>query len=335
MKIVVDVYGGDNAPKEIIKGAVASLKKEQGFSLVLVGNKAEINQLLQSCEYEKNRVEIIDAPDVITNEDIPTIALRKKTQSSLVKSFDKLNEDIEAKAFVSAGSTGATLTGAVLLLKRIQGINRPGLAPLLPIMGSEKEVMLIDCGAVSDPKPLNLLQYAQMGNAYMKAVVGEKNPRIGLLSNGTEDGKGNERNKEAFRLLKEADINFLGNLEGRDILSGNYDVVVADGFSGNIALKASEGTALGMFSLIKDGILNGGLRAKLGYILLKPVFKKIKNKMDYNDKGGAVVLGLKKIVVKAHGSSKEKSICASILQAKQMVESNVVKKIEELFQIEQ
>lgn len=327
MKIVVDIFGGDNAPVEIVKGAVKSLEKD-GFSLVLVGKKEEIENLLSAENYDKSRVEIIDARDIITNNDVPTEALRKKPESSLVKSFEILRNDAEAEGFVSAGSTGAVLTGGVLLLPRIKGINRPALAPILPRSDGGK-VMLIDCGANAECKSLNLVQFAQMGTAFMKAVNGVENPVVGLLSNGTEDKKGNDLTKESFGLLKEAEINFKGNIEGRDILLGDCDVVVADGFSGNIALKASEGAALMMFDLIKKGILNGKLRAKIGYLLLKPVFKEIKKVMDYNDNGGAVLLGLKKIVIKAHGSSKAKSIAAAIWQAKQMAESGVVTKIEE------
>lgn len=333
MKIVIDAFGGDNAPVEIIKGTVIALNKVEGFNIVMVGREKEINKILSDLSYPKARLEIIDAPDIITNEDTPTQALRAKKDSSLVRCFDILNSDDEAKAFVSAGSTGAVLTGAVLLLKRIKGINRPALAPLLPIIGSDKQVLLIDCGANADPKPLNLIQFAEMGSAFMKTVYNIDNPRIGLLSNGTEDAKGNMLSKEVFGLLKEKEqLNFVGNLEARDILYGEYDVVVSDGFSGNIALKSCEGTALGIFELIKNGIMQGGIKAKIGYLLLKPVFKNIKKKMDYNDNGGAVLLGLKKIVIKSHGSSKAKSICASILQAKQMVDSKVVEKIEEIIE---
>lgn len=330
MKIVVDAYGGDNAPFEIVKGVIDAINKENGFTVVLVGKEQELAKILADCTCDKERVEIVDAQDIITNDDSPTEAVRTKTNSSLAKSFDILNNDQDAQAFVSAGSTGAVLTGAVLLLKRIKGINRPGLAPLLPVMKGDGQVLLIDCGANADPKAMNLVQFAIMGSAFMESVYKIKNPRVGLLSNGTEDKKGNALSKETFPLLQQSNINFKGNLEGRDVISGDYDVVVSDGFSGNVALKSCEGTALGMFGLIKNGIMQGGLRAKLGYLLLKPVFKSIKKKMDYNDKGGAVLLGLKKIVIKSHGSSKAKSICASVLQAKQMVDSSVVQKIEEI-----
>jgi glycerol-3-phosphate acyltransferase PlsX len=235
-------------------------------------------------------------------------------------------------ALVSAGSTGAVLTGGVLLLKRIRGIQRPALSPILPTL-TGGNVMLIDCGANVEPKARNLVEFAQMGAVYMQKVYNIDNPRIALLSNGTEDSKGNTLNKEVFPLLKESQLNFIGNMEAREILSGDYDVVVADGFSGNIALKACEGTALSMFSLIKKGIMSGSLRAKLGYLLLKPVLKDIKKTLDYNDNGGAVLLGLEKVLVKSHGSSKAKAICNSILQARDLVASGVLEKLKEEFTV--
>ncbi len=328
MKIVLDVFGGDNAPQEILNGAKAALEKESDFELVLCGKKDVIDAYVEENALDVKRIIVLDATEVITNDESPVDAVRNKPDSSIVKAYDYLNSDSDAKAFVSAGSTGAVLTGAVLLLKRIKGINRPALSPVLPTV-TDRNVLLIDCGANTEPKAINLVQFAKMGSAFMKSVYGVETPKVGLLSNGTEDKKGNTLNKEAFPMLKEAGINFVGNMEAREILSGDYDVVVSDGFSGNIALKASEGTALGMFGLIKDGIMKGGLRAKLGYLLLKPVFKGVKKKMDYNDNGGAVLLGLQKIVVKSHGNSKAKAICNSILQAKNMVESGIIEKIGE------
>ena len=328
MKIVLDVFGGDNAPQEILNGAKAALEKESDFELVLCGKKDIIDAYIKENALDGTRITVLDATEVITNDESPVDAVRNKPDSSIVKAYDYLNSDSDAKAFVSAGSTGAVLTGAVLLLKRIKGINRPALSPVLPTV-TDKNVLLIDCGANTEPKAINLVQFAKMGSAFMKSVYGVESPKVGLLSNGTEDKKGNTLNKEAFPMLKEAGISFVGNMEAREILSGDYDVVVSDGFSGNIALKASEGTALSMFGLIKDGIMKGGLRAKLGYLLLKPVFKGVKKKMDYNDNGGAVLLGLQKIVVKSHGSSKAKAICNSILQAKNMVDSGIIEKIGE------
>jgi glycerol-3-phosphate acyltransferase PlsX len=326
MKIVVDAYGGDNSPQEIIKGAVLSLDRASDFSVVLTGKTDEIKSILKELEYSGDRIEIVDANEVITNDDSPTEAIRTKKDSSLVKSFEYLNENEDAKGFVSAGSTGAVLTGGVLMLRRIRGINRPALSPVLPTVKGGN-VMLIDCGANVEPKAQNLVQFALMGSTFMKTVMNIENPRVGLLSNGTEDKKGNQLIKDTFPLLKAANINFCGNMEAREMLSGDYDVIVSDGFSGNIALKSCEGTALSMFSFIKQGIMNGGLRAKLGYLLLKPVFKGIKKTMDYNNKGGAVLLGLEKVLIKSHGSSKAKAICNSILQAKDMIDSGVIDKL--------
>ena len=322
MKIVLDAFGGDYSPEETVAGALLALERSNDLSIILTGDKEKLSSLVGSAD----RIEIVHAPDVITNDDVPTEAIRNKPNSSLVAAIDRLNSDEEAKAFVSTGSTGAVLTAAVLLTKRIRGINRPALAPVLPTVIGDKKVILIDCGANVEPKPLNLLQFAQMGVAYAKAM-GVENPVVGLLSNGAEDKKGTTLHKETFTLLKESKMNFVGNIEAREILLGNVDVVVSDGFSGNIALKACEGTAVAMFSLIKEGIMNGGIRAKIGYLLLKPVFKKIKKTMDYNDNGGAILLGLNKIVVKGHGASKRKAVANTILQAKELAEKQIVEKI--------
>ena len=328
MKIVLDVYGGDNAPQEILKGAIDAINEKDSFQLVLVGKQGEIETILSQYNYDTARVEIVNADDVITNDDVPTEAIRRKKNSSIVVAYNYLNSNDDAKAFVSAGSTGAVLTGAVLMLKRIKGVNRPALCPTLPTIAGDKKVLLMDCGANVEPKAVNLLQFAIMASAYYKSTYGVDRPLVGLLSNGTEDKKGNTLNKEAFPLLKECkNINFKGNVEAREILDGELDVVISDGYSGNIALKACEGTALSMFGMIKEGIMQGGLRAKIGYLLLKPVFKQIKNKMDYNDNGGAILLGLEKVVVKSHGSSKSKAIKNSILQAKLTIDSDVIKNI--------
>lgn len=323
MKIVVDAYGGDNSPYEIVKGAVQALQKANDFGLVLTGKSEEIKSLLKEFNCSSERIEIVHADEVITNDHSPTEAIRTMKNSSLVKAFDYLNENEDAKGFISAGSTGAVLTGGVLLLKRVRGIIRPALCPVLPTVNGGN-VVLIDCGANVEPKPQNLVQFAQMGSVFVKSLFNRNKPKVALLSNGSEDSKGNTLNKNTFPLLKEANINFVGNIEAREILSGDYDVVVCDGFSGNIALKACEGTALSMFEIIKKGIIGGGLRAKLGYLLLKPVFKGIKKTMDYNDNGGAILLGLEKVLIKSHGSSKSKAMCNSILQARDMILSGCV-----------
>lgn len=327
MKIVIDTMGADYSPAELVLGAVDAINACGGFSVVLFGCENEINASLSNIKYDKSRVEVFDCSEVITNEDVPTEAVLSKKQSSLVRALNFLNENTDAKGFVSAGSTGAVLTGALLLLKRIRGINRPALSPLLPTVDGDKQVLLIDCGANVDPKPQNLVQFAVMGSVFMKCVKGIDSPRVALLSNGAEDAKGSPLNKEAFPLIKASGVNFIGNIEGRDMLSGDADVVVADGYSGNIALKTCEGTALSMFEIIKKGIMSGGLRSKIGYLLLKPVLKKVKKTLDYNDNGGAVLLGLEKVIVKSHGSSKRRAIMNSVLQAKNMAGSGIIESV--------
>lgn len=327
MKIVVDAMGGDNAPEEIVLGAVDATVQDGDIKIVLVGDCEKINAVLAECEYDEKRIEVVDAKDVITNEESPTMAIKLKKESSLVKAFDALNSDPEAEGFVSAGSTGAVLVGAFMKVGRIKGISRPALAPVLPTLKGNG-VVLCDCGANVDCKAVNILHFAVMGKAYAQAMLKVENPRIGLLSNGAEDKKGNELNHEAFELLKaEKNLNFVGNCEARDMLSGDYDLVVCDGFNGNIALKSAEGTANMMLKLIMDGVYSGGLKAKLGALMLKPVFKNVKKKMDYNAHGGACFLGVNKVVIKSHGSSKRKSICASILQAKSLAAAQICNKI--------
>ncbi|HIU60595.1 MAG TPA: phosphate acyltransferase PlsX [Candidatus Stercoripulliclostridium merdigallinarum] len=316
MKVIVDAYGGDNAPKEIVIGALKALSEREGFSIILTGDKGKLTALIDelSDQVPEDRLEIFDAPDVITCDMPPVEAVRKMRNSSLVKGLNLLNTDPDAKAFVSAGSTGAVLTAATLLVKRKPGIVRAGLAPVLPTVKGGR-VILIDCGANSECKPEMLLNFAELGADMAKKYLGIPEPKIGLLSNGTEDTKGTDLTREAFKLIKGTELNFVGNIEAREILSGDIDVVVSDGFSGNIALKACEGTALAFMTLLKDGIMGGGIRAKIGYLLLKPVLKQIKKTMDYNAYGGAVFAGLEKTVIKAHGSSKAKSIAAAVLQA--------------------
>ena len=323
-KIVVDCYGGDNAPEEIVKGALDALDAEKNLSLILTGNSDVLEKLVTR---HSDRVEIIDAKEVITNDDSPTDAIRKKTESSMVKAFDALKERDDVGGFVSAGSTGAILTGAFMKLGRIKGISRPAMAALLPTSNGNENVVLCDCGANVDCKPVNLLHFALMADAYARITTGKNDVKVALLSNGTEDKKGSELNREAFALLKESTLNFVGNMEARDILSGKYDVVVADGFNGNIALKSLEGAGLTIFDMLKKNVSEGGLRAKFGALLLKPALKKLKHTMDVNEKGGAVFLGTNKVVIKIHGSSKARSVTVGILQASTLAERDVVSAI--------
>lgn len=327
MKIIVDAMGGDYSPTETVLGAVDALNEKDSLRVVLCGDRAQIENVLKGQVYDAGRLEILHASDVVTNSDVPTAAIKTKKDSSLVKGLDLLASDDDAAAFVSAGSTGAVLVGAYMKAGRIKGVSRPALAPALPTVKG-KPVILCDCGANVDCKPVNLLHFAIMASAFSCALTGNVKPVVGLLSNGAEDKKGNALNQEAFALLKESPyIDFRGNCEARDLLSGDFDVVVADGFNGNIALKSAEGTAGAIFSILMEGIENGGLRAKLGALMLKPVLKSVKTKMDYNSQGGACFLGLNKVVVKAHGASKRKSVCASILQARKLAKSGIVEKI--------
>ena len=327
MKIIVDALGGDYAPKEAVLGALDALELKKSLHVVLVGDQGLIRNELAGKTYDVARLEIVHAPEVISNNEVPTTAVKTKKESSIVKGLELLASDPDALGFVSAGSTGAVLVAAYMKLGRIKGVSRPALAPALPTLKG-KPVILCDCGANVDCKPINLLHFAVMASAFSCAVTDTVKPIVGLLSNGAEDKKGNELNREAFELLKNSPyIEFKGNCEARDMLSGDFDVVVADGFNGNIALKSAEGTAGAIFSILMDGIKRGGLKAKLGALLLKPVLKDVKTRMDYNSQGGACFLGVNKVVVKAHGASKRKSICASILQARKLAKSGVVEKI--------
>jgi len=331
MNVVVDIYGGDYAPNEIIAGCLDAIRKYDGFDIVMVGKEEEIKSILKNYPVEDylNRISIINATDVITNNDVPTSAIRQKKDSSLVVALETTKNDPQCMGMVSAGSTGAVLTGAFLKIGRIKGINRPALAPILPTV-NDKSVVLLDCGANVDCKPHMLAQFALMGNAYAKSMLGVENPRIGLLSNGTEDKKGNEVCQEAFKLLKELPINFVGNMEAREILSGNYDVVVTDGFWGNVALKAIEGTVISVMSIIKKELMSS-LRSKIAGSMLKKNFKNIATKLDYTQNGGAPFLGVEKLVIKSHGNSKASSICGSIMQVVNMYRSNLIENLKNEF----
>lgn len=330
MKIIVDGMGGDNAPQEIVAGAVMALNKDKNLNIVMTGDEQKLKSALQNCgKYDENRIEIVHCTEEITNDDVPTVAIRQKKDSSLVVALKLLKEDEEAKGFVSAGSTGAVLTGGILRVGRIRGISRPAITPAVPnALGGR--VIMCDAGANAECKPLNLVHFAIMGTAYAKAGFGIENPRVGLLTNGTEEHKGDPLHQQVYQLLKKIDcINFIGNIEGREIMSGDVDVVVSDGFSGNVALKTLEGTALSVMKVIKRNILSS-FSAKIGYLFMKKAFKKIRAEMDYSKYGGAMLLGIEKVIVKSHGSSKRDSICASILQARDTAKNNLVGSVKEL-----
>ncbi len=313
MKILIDAFGGDNSPDEIIEGALLALAERQDFTASLIGKKDIIEEKLAGKSFDGSRVEIIDAADVISCEEEPTLAVRRKPDSSIVKGIKLLKDEEEYKAFVSAGSTGAVLVAATLKLGRIEGISRPSLCPILPTLSGGK-VFLTDSGANADCKAINLAQFAVMASVYAESL-GINEPKVALLSNGTEDEKGNALNHETFPILKEMKgINFIGNMEARDILSGKADIVVTDGFSGNIALKSIEGAVKTVMKAIKDAALSS-FSAKIGGLMLKKPLGALKETLDYNNKGGALFLGVNKPVIKAHGSSGRLAFKNAVLQA--------------------
>lgn len=320
MKIAVDVFGGDNAPQAVVEGVILALQKESGFSVLLCGDEVKIKAELLNFQYDAARVEIQHAPDVIGYDEPPTVAIKHKKDSSLVKALEALR-DRRADAFVSGGSTGALLAGATLIVRRLKGVKRPALAPLLPTRAGG-HVLLIDCGANVDSKPSYLQQFAVMADAYMRSAIGVKTPRIGLINNGAEEEKGNELTKTAYKLLKTTPVEFSGNCEARDILSGEFDAVVCDGFVGNVVLKYTEGLASVLLGMIKDELMSD-MRSKLGAALSKRAYARVKKKMDYTEYGGAPLLGINGCVIKAHGSSNGKAFGAALLQAKRFYESDV------------
>ena len=319
MKIIIDAMGGDNAPQEIIKGALRA-KHELGIDLILVGQEEAIRACLPAGE----DVEIVDAREIITMEDDPSTATRRKKDSSMAVSLRLLKEGA-GDAVVSAGSTGALLTGATLTVKRIHGIRRAALAPVLP--AGEHGVMLIDCGANVECTAEYLLQFAYMGSFYAQKLMGVPEPRVGLLNVGTEDTKGGELQHQAFDLLQQAGrqkrIRFIGNIEGTDVFSGNVDVVVTDGFTGNVLLKSAEGIIKFMMHSLKDVFYKSTIN-KLAAAVLKKDLAAMKKSMDVNEVGGTALVGISKPVIKAHGSSNEASFFAAIRQAKQFAESGII-----------
>lgn len=326
MKFIIDAFGGDHSPNAVIDGCIAALNSFDDFSIVLTGDEPTIVKLLDSHdgEFDRTRVEILDAPEVITCDEQPTAAIRAKKNSSIVVGLNAVKDG--ADCFISAGSSGAILAGATLIVRRIPGIKRPALAPILPTL--KGPLMLIDCGANVDCKPDYLHQFAIMGSAYMKGVFGIAKPRIGLINNGVEHGKGNELTKAAYELINADDgINFCGNCEARDVLTGNFDVLVCDGFVGNAILKSIEGTAASFFSMLKEELMEKR-RTKLGAVICKPAFRALKKKLDYSEYGGAPLLGINGGIIKAHGSSNAKAIAAAIKQARNFCLGNVLTHIE-------
>lgn len=326
MKVVVDAFGGDNAPVEIVEGAVLAVKNNKNLEVILCGKEDKIKEILRG---RTERIEIVDASDVITNDDAPTEAIRHKPNSSLVVAYDILKTRNDVIGLVSAGPTGAVLAGAIMKIGRIKGISRPALAPILPTKVDGSDVIIIDSGANIDCKPINLLHFALMGSAYYSIIYNKKEPRVALLNNGAEDEKGNELAKETFPLLKNAPINFIGNKEGGDFMSGDVDVMVADGFAGNALLKGTEGAVKAVISILKRSI-KSHFWSKVGYLFMGKTFKEIRERIDVQRKhAGSPLLGCKKLVVKNHGSCDRVNIQASIEQTIKLHNNNLNQRIEE------
>lgn len=331
MKILIDAMGGDNSPDEIIKGAVQSLDAIES-DIILIGNEKIINEKIKEF-YDKDnisdisdRLSIKNATEVIKNEESPTSAIKTKKDSSLVVGFNMLKNG-EGDALVSAGSTGAFMAGGLLMVGRIKGIDRPALCPILPTYDG-KGFMLIDCGANTNCKPINLFQFAKMGSIYMNKVMHISDPKVGLLNIGAEEGKGNELTKETFIKFSDTDeFNFYGNIEGRDVFSGDVSVVVTDGFTGNVALKTIEGMGSMISKLLKEE-LNANIWRKLLAAMLMPALKKFKKRMDYSEYGGALLLGIKKPMVKCHGTANAKIVKYTLIQAENFAKNKVVETIE-------
>lgn len=328
IKIILDVFGGDNSPNANLDGAIKALDEIKDLQLTLVGDKQTIQDYLADKRYDSARVDIVHAPDVISCNDKPTEAIKNKTESSMSKSFELLKTDPDAKGMVSLGSTGALLAGAVLRIGRIRGVKRPAFCPILPTMNGGI-VGICDSGANVDCSALYLQQFAIMASLYMNKAYGVQSPKVALLNIGVEEEKGDALRKETFQLLKQTSaINFAGNMEARELLAGNYDVVVCDGFAGNVLLKSTEGACLEMLKMLKKTFLSS-FRAKLGALFLKKDIYKIKDTMDYNNYGGAVLLGAAKTIIKGHGSSKSTAVYNCIKQAYNMEKNDLCKSIGE------
>ncbi|MBR4953647.1 MAG: phosphate acyltransferase PlsX [Oscillospiraceae bacterium] len=329
MRVIIDAMGGDNAPAEIVKGAVWA-QKDFDIDIILVGREDEVRACLKENGAENNeRISVVNADEVITMHDDPATATRRKKNSSMTVALNMVR-DGEGDACLSAGSTGALLTGATLITKRIRGIRRAALSPVLPNGG--KGVVLIDCGANVECTPEYLLQFAYMGSFYAGEVLGIENPRVALLNNGAEDSKGTPLHKETYQVLKEAGergrINFVGNVEAGNVFANECDVIVTDGFSGNILLKSIEGTAKFLMKNIK-GVFTASLKNKLAAAMVIKEFKGVKKMLDVSEVGGTAMLGITKPVIKAHGSSDAKAIRSAVRQAIAFVESGITEKIAE------
>lgn len=319
MKIIIDAMGGDNAPYAPVKAAVKAVK-ELDVEIILVGKTQVLKKELSGYDYDEDKISIVNADDVISNHEEPARAVRSKKGASVVVAANMLKNG-EGDAMLSMGNTGALLASGLLIVGRIKGVLRPALATLLPSNKGPK--MLIDAGANTNCKAENLVQFGIMGSIYMKNVLGIDSPTVGLMSNGEEEGKGDELTKETYPLLKKAPVNFIGNIEGRDVMEGTADVITCDGFVGNVILKTVEGMGHVVSDKVK-GMFKKSIFTKLGAVFVMNGLKEFKQTMDYREYGGAPLLGTKKPVIKGHGSSDAKAVFSAIYQAKKFVETNVI-----------
>ena len=324
--IAVDAMGGDHGPKTVVSGAVLALEDAAISKIILVGRESEIRPVSDGLSCDKSRIEIVHAEEVIGMEEVPTTALKTKKDSSIVVGLN-LVKNGQAAAFVSAGSTGAVLAGGTTIVGRIKGIARPALGVVFP--STRGYTFLVDAGANVDAKPEYLLQFGQMGACYMEAVMGIKNPKVGLINVGAEREKGNALTKEAYGLLAASNLNFVGNVEGREIPLGAVDVAVCDAFVGNIILKYSEGFAKGIMSMLKEELMSSTV-SKLGALLSKRAYGRLRKRFDYTEVGGAPFVGLNGLVVKAHGSSNDVAVKNAVKQCSKFIKADVVGKIKAL-----
>lgn len=331
IKILLDAMGGDNAPSVTVEGAVSALEADKEIYLVLTGRQSEVEAELKKYKYDASRLEIVDCPEVIDMNDIPTVAIKTKRNSSLATAFWMLKKQDDICALVTAGSTGATIVGGQTILGRIRGINRAALCPAVP-NSRGGFTLLCDCGANAECKPVMLCQFAVLAAAYAKVGFGIENPKVGLLNNGTEEHKGDPLHQETYKYLSQMKgINFIGNIEGRDIMMGDCDIAVADGFSGNIALKSMEGCGKLVLGVMKKEF-SSTLSSKIGYLFAKKAINNMRGQLDFDKFGGALLLGLKKVVVKSHGSSKAQTIAASIANAAQIYRKGLVPQVESMLE---
>ena len=325
MKIVIDGMGGDNAPKSNVEGAVNAIK-EYNIDLIITGDKDILEKEFSNYEFDKSKLEIVHTTEIIENEDKPVKAIRSKKDSSMVVAL-RLVKEGKADAVISAGNTGALLAGGLFVVGRIKGIDRPCLCPAIPNV-KRGMTLIADGGANADCKPRNLVEFAAMSNIYARKVLDLKNPKIALANVGIEEGKGNDLVKKAYDELKNIDINFIGNVEGRDVINAYTDIIVCDGFTGNILLKSTEGVAMSVMGLLKETFLSS-TKGKIGAMLLKDDLRKLKSFMDYAEYGGAPLLGVNGGVIKAHGSSDSRAIKNAVNQGIKFAKGNVLDDIKD------